>query len=69
MLYGLKLKTHKFNKKTKEAINISLNILGDKNSFISNQLNLSFRRGCFLTRKFPNRNVLHPDEYAKKINH
>ena len=53
-LHGLKLKSYKFNKyKTKkEVINISLNILGDKNKpSLSNQLKFkALEEGAFYAR-------------------
>ena len=73
-LHGLKLKSYKFNKyKTKkEDINISLNILGDKNKpSLSNQLKFkALEEGAFYARDLVSEpgNVLHPDEYAKRIN-
>ncbi len=73
-LHGLKLKSYKFNKyKTKkEVINISLNILGDKNKpSLSNQLKFkALEEGAFYARDLVSEpgNVLHPDEYAKRIN-
>ena len=73
-LHGLKLKSYKFNKyKTKkEVINISLNILGDKNKpSLSNQLKFkALEAGAFYARDLVSEpgNVLHPDEYAKRIN-
>ena len=73
-LHGLKLKSYEFKKyKTKkETREISLNITGNKN-IPSNQIKLKFKaleEGTFYARDLVSEpgNVLHPDEYAKRIN-
>ncbi len=72
-LHGLKLKSYEFKKyKTKnETRLITLNILGNKNK-PSNQNQLKFKaleEGTFYARDLVSEpgNVLHPDEYAKRI--
>ena len=73
-LHGLKLKSYEFKKyKTKkETREISLNIIGNKN-IPSNQIKLKFKaleEGTFYARDLVSEpgNILHPDEYAKRIN-
>ena len=73
-LHGLKLKSYEFKKyKTKKEIrNISLNVLGNKNK-PSAQDQLKFKaleEGTFYARDLVSEpgNVLHPDEYAKRLN-
>jgi leucyl aminopeptidase len=73
-LHGLKLKSYEFNKykSKKEIKNININIIGKKNK-ISSQEKLRFRaleEGTFLARDLVSEpgNILHPDEYAKRIN-
>ena len=73
-LYGLKLKSYEFNKyKTKKEIRlISINVLGNKNK-PSAQSQLKFKaleEGTFYARDLVSEpgNILHPDEYAKRIN-
>ncbi len=73
-LHGLKLKSYKFNiYKTKKNKNIiSINVVGNKNILSSQDL-LRFKaieEGTFYTRDLVSEpgNVLHPDEYAKRIN-
>ena len=73
-LHGLKLKSYSFKKyKTKkEERNISINIIGKKN-IPSAQTRLKFKaleEGTFYARDLVSEpgNVLHPDEYAKRIN-
>ncbi len=73
-LHGLKLKSYEFKKyKTKkEKRLISLNILGNKNK-PSSQHQLKFKaleEGTFYARDLVSEpgNILHPDEYAKRIN-
>ena len=72
-MHGLKLKSYEFNiyksKKTKNVIKI--NLVG-KQTTISLRNKLMFRaleEGTFYTRDLVSEpgNVLHPDEYAKKI--
>ncbi len=72
-LHGLKLKSYEFNKyKTKKDIrNISLNIVGSKNR-PSKQSQLKFKaleEGTFFARDLVSEpgNILHPDEYAKRL--
>jgi len=73
-LHGLKLKSYEFNiyKSKKEKKLISINVFGDKNK-ISAQDQLRFKaleEGSFFTRDLVSEpgNILHPDEYAKRIN-
>ena len=73
-LHGLKLKSYEFNKyKTKkEKRLISINVLGNKNK-PSAQSQLKFKaleEGTFYARDLVSEpgNVLHPDEYAKRLN-
>ncbi len=72
-LHGLKLKSYEFNKyKTKkETRDISVQVLGTKNK-PSSQQQLKFKAledGTFYARDLVSEpgNVLHPDEYAKRI--
>ena len=73
-LHGLKLKSYSFKKyKTKKDIRlISINVLGKKNK-PSNQNQLKFNaleEGTFYARDLVSEpgNILHPDEYAKRLN-
>ncbi|MDC0524735.1 leucyl aminopeptidase [Pelagibacteraceae bacterium] len=73
-LHGLKLKSYEFKKyKTKkEKRHIFINVLGDKNKF-STQNQLRFKAleaGTFYARDLVSEpgNILHPDEYAKRLN-
>ena len=73
-LHGLKLKSYEFKKyKTKKETRIiSINIEGNKNK-PSPQRQLKFKaleEGTFFARDLVSEpgNVLHPDEYAKRIN-
>ena len=73
-LHGLKLKSYEFNKyKTKkEKKEININIYGYKIKS-SSQNKLKFRaleEGTFFARDLVSEpgNILHPDEYAKRIN-
>ena len=72
-LHGLKLKSYEFNKyKTKKENRIiSINILGDKNKpSIQNQLKFkALEEGTFYARDLVSEpgNILHPDEYAKRL--
>jgi leucyl aminopeptidase len=73
-VHGIKLKSYSFNKyKTKKETRvISLNILGNKNK-PSTQNQLKFKaleEGTFYARDLVSEpgNILHPDEYAKRIN-
>ena len=72
-LHGLKLKSYEFNKyKTKKNTrNISINLVGRKN-LPSAQHQLKFKaleEGTFYARDLVSEpgNILHPDEYAKRI--
>ena len=73
-LHGLKLKSYEFNKyKTKrETRIISINIFGKKNKpSINNQLKFkALEEGTFYARDLVSEpgNILHPDEYVKRIN-
>ena len=73
-LHGLKLKSYEFNKykSKKDTKVISIDIVG-KNNKPSGQNQLRFKaveEGAFLTRDLVSEpgNVLHPDEYAKRLN-
>ena len=72
-LHGLKLKSYSFNKyKTKKDDKIiSINIIGDKNRpSVQNQLKFkAVEQGTFYARDLVSEpgNILHPDEYAKRI--
>ncbi len=73
-LHGLKLKSYKFTvyKSKKDKKIISINVIGNKNK-ISNQDHLRFKaleEGSFFARDLVSEpgNILHPDEYAKRIN-
>ena len=73
-LHGLKLKSYEFNI-YKSKINkkiVSINVIGNKNK-ISAQNHLRFKaleEGSFFARDLVSEpgNILHPDEYAKRIN-
>ena len=73
-LHGIKLKSYEFNiyksKKNKKLVNII--VIGNKNK-ISQQDRLRFKaleEGTFFARDLVSEpgNILHPDEYAKRIN-
>ncbi len=73
-LHGIKLKSYEFNlyksKKTKKSV--SINVVGNDNN-ISKQDQLRFKaleEGTFFARDLVSEpgNILHPDEYAKRIN-
>jgi leucyl aminopeptidase len=73
-LHGIKLKSYEFNiyksKKNKKLVNI--NVIGNKNK-ISSKDQLRFKaleEGTFFARDLVSEpgNILHPDEYAKRIN-
>jgi len=72
-LHGLKLKSYNFRKyKTKnEKILININVFGKKNNTsVKDQLKFrSLEEGTFYARDLVSEpgNVLHPDEYAKRI--
>tara|TARA_B100000886_G_scaffold316746_1_gene255589 strand:+ start:394 stop:1854 length:1461 start_codon:yes stop_codon:yes gene_type:complete len=72
-LHGLKLKSYNFNKyKTKkETKKISINVFGNKN-IPSTKTQLKFKaleEGTFYARDLVSEpgNILHPDEYAKRL--
>jgi leucyl aminopeptidase len=73
-LHGIKLKSYEFNiyKSKKDKKLVSINVIGNKN-IISAQDQLRFKAledGTFLARDLVSEpgNILHPDEYAKRIN-
>ena len=73
-LHGIKLKSYEFNvyKSKKDKKLISINVIGNKDK-ISEQDQLRFKaleEGTFLARDLVSEpgNILHPDEYAKRIN-
>ena len=72
-LHGLKLKSYKFNKyKTKEKkTTINLNIIGKMNipTNYEQQKFKALEEGTFFTRDLVSEpgNILHPDEYAKRL--
>ena len=73
-LHGIKLKSYEFNvyKSKKDKKLVSINVIGSKNK-ISSQDQLRFKaleEGTFLARDLVSEpgNILHPDEYAKRIN-
>ena len=72
-LHGIQLKSYEFNKykSKKEIRHIILNVAGDKNKFL-NAKNLRFKaleEGIFFARDLVSEpgNILHPDEYAKRL--
>tara|TARA_B100000963_G_scaffold146964_1_gene127962 strand:- start:9441 stop:10895 length:1455 start_codon:yes stop_codon:yes gene_type:complete len=72
-IHGFKLKSYEFKKyKTKKEIRtILLNILGNKKPSSQTQLKFSaLEEGTFYARDLVSEpgNVLHPDEYAKRLN-
>ena len=73
-LHGLKLKSYEFNiyKSKKNRRTVLINIIGNKNK-ISHQNQIRFQaleQGTFYARDLVSEpgNVLHPDEYAKRLN-
>jgi leucyl aminopeptidase len=73
-LHGIKLKSYEFNiyKSKKNKKNASIHVIGNKNR-ISLQDQLRFKaleEGTFFARDLVSEpgNILHPDEYAKRIN-
>ncbi|MDC0921717.1 leucyl aminopeptidase [Candidatus Pelagibacter sp.] len=73
-LHGIKLKSYEFNiyKSKKRKKIVSINVIGNKNR-ISTQDQLRFKaleEGTFFARDLVSEpgNILHPDEYAKRIN-
>ncbi len=73
-LHGLKLKSYQFNKykSKKETRIISINVIGIKNKpSDKNQLKFkALEEGTFYARDLVSEpgNILHPDEYAKRLN-
>ncbi len=72
-LHGLKLKSYTFDKyKTKKnEKNIFLTVLGKNNPSKKDQLKfMAIEQGTFYTRDLVSEpgNILHPDEYAKRLN-
>ena len=72
-LHGLKLKSYEFNiyKSKKDKRIISVNVIGNKNK-VSAQNQLRFKaleEGTFFARDLVSEpgNILHPDEYAKRL--
>ena len=72
-LHGLKLRSYEFNiyKSKKEKRLISINVIGSKNK-VSPQDQLRFKaleEGTFFARDLVSEpgNILHPDEYAKRL--
>jgi leucyl aminopeptidase len=73
-LHGMKLKSYEFNiyKSKKNKKTISINVVGNNNK-ISSKDQLRFKaleEGTFFARDLVSEpgNILHPDEYAKRIN-
>ena len=73
-LHGVKLKSYEFNiyKSKKNKKLVSVNIIGKKNK-ISSEDQLRFKaleEGTFFARDLVSEpgNILHPDEYARRIN-
>jgi leucyl aminopeptidase len=73
-LHGLKLKSYEFNnyKSKKNTRLISINVIGNKKN-LSTQNQLRFKaleEGTFFARDLVSEpgNILHPDEYAKRLN-
>ena len=72
-LHGLKLKSYEFNiyKTKKEKKIILINVIGKKNNLtIKNELKFkALEKGIFFTRDLVSEpgNILHPDEYAKRL--
>jgi leucyl aminopeptidase len=73
-LHGIKLKSYEFNiyKSKKDKKFVSINVFGNKNK-VSAQDQLRFKaleEGTFFARDLVSEpgNILHPDEYARRIN-
>jgi leucyl aminopeptidase len=72
-LHGLKLKSYEFNiyKSKKDKRLISINVIGNKNKISArNQLRFkALEEGTFFARDLVSEpgNILHPDEYAKRL--
>jgi leucyl aminopeptidase len=73
-LHGIKLKSYEFNKykSKKETRIISINVRGNRNKpSVQNQLKFkALEEGTFYARDLVSEpgNILHPDEYAKRLN-
>jgi leucyl aminopeptidase len=73
-LHGLKLKSYEFKKykSKKDSRIISINVFGKKNKpSIQNQIKFqAVEKGTFYARDLVSEpgNILHPDEYAKRLN-
>ncbi|MDB3858082.1 leucyl aminopeptidase [Pelagibacteraceae bacterium] len=73
-LHGLKLRSYKFNKyiTKKEKRLISINVFGNKNKpSVQNQLRFkALEEGTFYAKDLVSEpgNILHPDEYVKRLN-
>ncbi len=73
-LHGLKLKSYEFNiyKSKKDKKLVSINVIGNKNKIsLNDQLRFkALEEGTFFARDLVSEpgNILHPDEYAKRIN-
>ena len=71
-IHGLKLKSYEFNiYKSKKKNNLTINLIG-KQSPLSIKNKLKFKaleEGTFFTRDLVSEpgNILHPDEYAKRL--
>ena len=74
-LHGLKLKSYEFNKykSKKETRLISINVIGNKNKpSVQSQLKFkALEEGTFYARDLVSEpgNILHPDEYSKRLNY
>ena len=72
-LHGLRLKSYIFDKyKTKKnKVNLIINVIGKKTFSFNDQIRFkAIEEGTFFTRDLVSEpgNVLHPDEYAKRLN-
>jgi len=73
-LHGIKLKSYEFNiyKSKKDKKLVSINVIGNKNKISAHdQLRFeALEEGTFFARDLVSEpgNILHPDEYAKRIN-
>ncbi len=72
-LHGLKLKSYKFDKykSKKNTSNISINLTGKYRPSLKDQIKFkAIENGTFYTRDLVSEpgNILHPDEYAKRLN-
>jgi leucyl aminopeptidase len=72
-LHGLKLRSYEFNiyKSKKDKRLISVNVIGSKKMSAQNQLRFkALEEGTFFARDLVSEpgNILHPDEYAKRLN-